>query len=121
MIWLTLAIIHLIRTASVLKFNLLGYFTAYQTENSNKEDVFPAQYILLQFTFSFICWQLYNEVPLVRHLPLPHQTILVTAKEVDVFMKKEMEEHRATLTPGDPRDFTDAYLEEMQKVNFLNL
>ncbi|XP_029141634.1 cytochrome P450 2C5-like [Protobothrops mucrosquamatus] len=59
--------------------------------------------------------RLYNEVPLVRHLPLPHQTILVTAKEVDVFMKKEMEEHRATLTPGDPRDFTDAYLEEMQK------
>ncbi|KAM3829174.1 cytochrome P450 2J6-like isoform 1-T1 [Vipera latastei] len=58
---------------------------------------------------------LYNLVPLVRSLPLPHQTILATAKEVDVFIKKEVEEHRLTLTPGEPRDFADAYLEEMQK------
>uniref|UniRef100_A0A8C6XKW5 Uncharacterized protein n=1 Tax=Naja naja TaxID=35670 RepID=A0A8C6XKW5_NAJNA len=58
---------------------------------------------------------LYNEVPLVRSLPLPHQTILATAKKVDVFIKKEVAEHKATMTLGEPRDFTDAYLEEMQK------
>ncbi|XP_070809001.1 cytochrome P450 2J2-like [Pituophis catenifer annectens] len=58
---------------------------------------------------------LYNEVPLVRNLPLPHQTILTTAKKIDVFIQKEVEEHKVTLTPGEPRDFTDAYLEEMQK------
>ncbi|XP_070808907.1 cytochrome P450 2J2-like isoform X2 [Pituophis catenifer annectens] len=58
---------------------------------------------------------LYNEVPLLRSLPLPHQTVLATAKKVDVFIKKEVEEHKATMIPGEPRDFADAYLEEMQK------
>ncbi|ETE57395.1 Cytochrome protein, partial [Ophiophagus hannah] len=29
--------------------------------------------------------------------------------------KKEVEEHKATMTLGEPRDFTDAYLEDMQK------
>ncbi|XP_013911210.1 PREDICTED: cytochrome P450 2J5-like [Thamnophis sirtalis] len=58
---------------------------------------------------------LYNEMPLVRSLPLPHQTILATGKKVDVFIKKEVAEHKATMTPGEPRDFIDAYLEEMQK------
>ncbi|XP_013929469.1 PREDICTED: cytochrome P450 2J3-like [Thamnophis sirtalis] len=58
---------------------------------------------------------LYNEVPLVRSLPLPHQTILRTAEKIYVFIQKEVEEHKATLTPGEPRDFTDAYLEEIQK------
>ncbi|XP_013911208.1 PREDICTED: cytochrome P450 2J5-like, partial [Thamnophis sirtalis] len=65
--------------------------------------------------FSSVCWQLYNEVPLVRSLPLPHQTILRTAEKIYVFIQKEVEEHKATLTPGEPRDFTDAYLEEIQK------
>uniref|UniRef100_A0A8C6XL38 Uncharacterized protein n=1 Tax=Naja naja TaxID=35670 RepID=A0A8C6XL38_NAJNA len=58
---------------------------------------------------------LYNEVPLVRSLPLPHQTILATVKKMDVFVKKEVAEHKATMTLGEPRDFTDVYLEEMQK------
>ncbi|KAG8143933.1 hypothetical protein E2320_001070 [Naja naja] len=58
---------------------------------------------------------LYNEVALVRSLPLPHQTILTTAKKIEAFIQKEVEEHKMTLTPGEPRDFTDAYLEEMQK------
>ncbi|XP_058011431.1 cytochrome P450 2F2-like [Ahaetulla prasina] len=58
---------------------------------------------------------LYNEFPLVRRLPLPHQTVLATAKKVDVFIKKEVEEHKVTMIPGEPRDFTDSYLEEMQK------
>ncbi|KAM6430460.1 cytochrome P450 2J2-like [Liasis olivaceus] len=58
---------------------------------------------------------LYNAVPLVRRLPLPHQTILATSKKVEDFIEKEVEEHKVTLVPGEPRDFTDAYLEEMQK------
>ncbi|XP_025029006.1 cytochrome P450 2J2-like isoform X1 [Python bivittatus] len=58
---------------------------------------------------------LYNAVPLVRRLPLPHQTILTIAKKVEDFIEKEVEEHKATLVLGEPRDFTDAYLEEMQK------
>ncbi|XP_054856464.1 cytochrome P450 2J2-like [Eublepharis macularius] len=59
--------------------------------------------------------QLYNAVPLVRGLPLPHQTILNNAVKVMAFFSKELEEHKATLVSGEHRDYIDAYLEEMQK------
>ncbi|XP_063169161.1 cytochrome P450 2F2-like [Candoia aspera] len=62
---------------------------------------------------------LYNAVPLVRGLPLPHQRILTNASKIFALLEKEVEEHKATLIPGEPRDFTDAYLEEIQKVDFL--
>ncbi|KAM6430448.1 uncharacterized protein PHA67_002446 [Liasis olivaceus] len=65
--------------------------------------------------FGYKIPKLYNAVPLVRRLPLPHQTILTTSKKVEDFIEKEVEEHKATLVPGEPRNFTDAYLEEMQK------
>ncbi|XP_025033128.1 cytochrome P450 2J2-like [Python bivittatus] len=58
---------------------------------------------------------LYNAMPLVRRLPLPHQRILTTMKKIDDFIEKEVEEHKATLVLGEPRDLTDAYLEEIQK------
>ncbi|XP_034281354.1 cytochrome P450 2F2-like [Pantherophis guttatus] len=58
---------------------------------------------------------LYNEVPFVRSLPLPHQKLLTLTKKMDTIFQQEIEEHKATLTVGEPRDFTDAYLEEMQK------
>uniref|UniRef100_A0A8C5RG86 Cytochrome P450 n=1 Tax=Laticauda laticaudata TaxID=8630 RepID=A0A8C5RG86_LATLA len=59
---------------------------------------------------------LYNEVPIVRSLPLPHQQLFTFTKKIQTFIQEEMKEHKATLTPGEPRDFTDAYLEEMQKL-----
>ncbi|ETE57844.1 Cytochrome protein, partial [Ophiophagus hannah] len=58
---------------------------------------------------------LFNAVPLVRRLPLPHQKILTNVRKMFDLLEKEMEEHKATLTPGEPRDFIDAYLEEIQK------
>ncbi|XP_070616593.1 cytochrome P450 2J5-like [Erythrolamprus reginae] len=58
---------------------------------------------------------LFNAVPLVRRLPLPHQKILTNARKMFALIEKEMEEHKATLIPGEPRDFVDAYLEEIQK------
>ncbi|KAL8194651.1 UNVERIFIED_CONTAM: hypothetical protein K2H54_027933 [Gekko kuhli] len=59
--------------------------------------------------------QLYNAVPLVRRLPLPHQRIFKNADKVIAFFLEELEEHRATLVPGQHRDYVDAYLEELQK------
>ncbi|XP_032087338.1 cytochrome P450 2F2-like [Thamnophis elegans] len=58
---------------------------------------------------------LYNEVPLVRSLPLPHQELFRVTKKIQAFHQQEIDEHKATMIPGEPRDFTDAYLEEMQK------
>ncbi|XP_077166725.1 cytochrome P450 2J2-like [Paroedura picta] len=59
--------------------------------------------------------KLYDAVPLVRGLPLPHQKIFNNMKKVFAFFSEELEEHRATLVPGEPRDYVDAYLEEIQK------
>ncbi|XP_060110157.1 cytochrome P450 2J6-like isoform X1 [Heteronotia binoei] len=59
--------------------------------------------------------QLYNAVPLVRGLPLPHRRLLRNADKVIAFFLKELEEHKETLVPGEHRDYVDAYLEEIQK------
>ncbi|KAJ7312030.1 hypothetical protein JRQ81_006361, partial [Phrynocephalus forsythii] len=61
-------------------------------------------------------WALfYNEVPLLRWLPLPHQTILTNFQKVFAFFTKELEEHKASFVPGEHRDLVDAYLDELQK------
>ncbi|XP_078525445.1 cytochrome P450 2J2-like isoform X2 [Lissotriton helveticus] len=59
--------------------------------------------------------QIYNAIPLVRRLPLPHQTILKNAETVDAFLRSIQEEHKKTFIPGKPRDYIDCYLEEMEK------
>ncbi|KAL8194652.1 UNVERIFIED_CONTAM: hypothetical protein K2H54_027981 [Gekko kuhli] len=59
--------------------------------------------------------QLYNAVPFVRMLPLPHRNLFKIADKVLGFFSKEIEEHRTTFVPGDHRDVIDAFLEEMQK------
>ncbi|XP_066494094.1 cytochrome P450 2J2-like [Tiliqua scincoides] len=58
---------------------------------------------------------LFNTVPFVRKLPLPHQTLLKVTEEVLAFCTREVEEHKATHIRGQPRDFIDKYLEEIQK------
>ncbi|XP_026570162.1 cytochrome P450 2J6-like [Pseudonaja textilis] len=58
---------------------------------------------------------LYNAVPLVRRLPLPHQRILTNVQKIFAFLEKEVEEHKTTFISGETRDFVDAYLEEIKK------
>ncbi|XP_078236647.1 cytochrome P450 2J6-like [Pogona vitticeps] len=61
-------------------------------------------------------WALvYNEVPLLRRLPLPHKTVFENAQKIFAFFTKELDEHKATFVPGEHQDFIDAYLDEMQK------
>ncbi|XP_078525379.1 cytochrome P450 2C8-like [Lissotriton helveticus] len=59
--------------------------------------------------------QIYNAIPLVRRLPLPHQTILKKAETVDAFLRSIQEEHKKTFIPGKPRDYIDCYLQELEK------
>nr|XP_056718311.1 cytochrome P450 2J6-like [Euleptes europaea] len=59
--------------------------------------------------------QLYNALPFVRRLPLPHQNVFKAKEKVLAFFSKEVEEHRATRVPGVHRDVIDAYMEEIQK------
>nr|XP_020661376.1 cytochrome P450 2J2-like isoform X2 [Pogona vitticeps] len=58
---------------------------------------------------------LYNEVPLLRRLPLPHKTLFENVQKVFAFYTKELDKHKATFVPGEHRDFTDAYLDKLQK------
>ncbi|XP_043937189.1 cytochrome P450 2J6-like [Protopterus annectens] len=59
--------------------------------------------------------ELYNTVPIIRRLPLPFQKIFRNADEILSFLKNIAEEHKKTLTLGEPRDFVDCYLEEIDK------
>ncbi|XP_026570166.1 cytochrome P450 2J6-like [Pseudonaja textilis] len=58
---------------------------------------------------------LYNAVPLVRRLPLPHQRIVRNAQKIFAFLEKEVEEHKTMFIPGETQDFIDAYLEEIKE------
>ncbi|KAJ7312031.1 hypothetical protein JRQ81_006362 [Phrynocephalus forsythii] len=61
-------------------------------------------------------WALvYNEFPMLRSLPLPHQNILKNIQKIFAFCTKEMDDHKATFVPGEHRDLIDAYLDELQK------
>ncbi|XP_034540775.1 cytochrome P450 2F2-like [Notolabrus celidotus] len=58
---------------------------------------------------------LYDSFPIVRGLPLPFNQAF---KNVDTCRKlviAEVKEHIKTRVPGDPRDFVDCYLDEMDK------
>ncbi|XP_061593601.1 cytochrome P450 2J6-like isoform X2 [Cololabis saira] len=59
--------------------------------------------------------QLYNSFSLVmRYLPGPHQTVKQIWIEVQDFIKVELDEHKKSWDPSDPRDYIDCYLKEIQ-------
>ncbi|KAM5138870.1 cytochrome P450 2J6-like [Mantella aurantiaca] len=57
--------------------------------------------------------QLYNAFGFIKHLPLPHEKIFRNVKTVFAFLGNVLEEHRRTRVPGEPRDYIDYYLEEL--------
>ncbi|XP_056384387.1 cytochrome P450 2J6-like isoform X2 [Hyla sarda] len=59
--------------------------------------------------------QLYNAFGFVQYLPLPHKKIFRNVKIVFGFLGEVLEEHKRTRVPGQPRDYIDCYLEEMDK------
>lgn len=63
-------------------------------------------------------WQMYNSFPqLMRRLPGPHQRyIQIWAHTMD-FIRDELEKHKQSWDPSDPRDYIDCFLNEIQVVN----
>nr|AAI65796.1 Zgc:101673 protein [Danio rerio] len=59
--------------------------------------------------------QIFNFAPIIKHFPGPHQKIKKNADELSGFFQHEVKEHKKTLDPGSPRDYIDAYLQEMEK------
>ncbi|XP_051802860.1 cytochrome P450 2J6-like isoform X9 [Acanthochromis polyacanthus] len=59
--------------------------------------------------------ELYNSFPaLVRYFPGPHQRIKQLYKYVKDFIRAEINKHKQTLDPAEPRDYIDCYLNEIQ-------
>ncbi|XP_063294187.1 cytochrome P450 2J6-like [Pelobates fuscus] len=59
--------------------------------------------------------QLYNAFGFIHYLPLPHRKILRNVDTVFRFLGNVLEEHRKSRQPGEPRDYIDCYLDELDK------
>uniref|UniRef100_A0A667WFA5 Cytochrome P450 2F2-like n=1 Tax=Myripristis murdjan TaxID=586833 RepID=A0A667WFA5_9TELE len=55
---------------------------------------------------------LYDSAPMIRHLPLPFMRVF---KYYENLVKDLINEHRKTRVPGEPQDFIDCYLDELDK------
>ncbi|XP_029952819.1 cytochrome P450 2F2-like [Salarias fasciatus] len=58
---------------------------------------------------------LYDSFPLIRNLPLPFQEGIKNAERIVAAIGDFVTEHKKTRVSGEPRDFIDCYLDEMDK------
>ncbi|XP_047452532.1 cytochrome P450 2F2-like [Mugil cephalus] len=58
---------------------------------------------------------LYDSVPLIRYLPLPFNKGFENFELFDKLLLPMLAEHKKTRVPGEPRDFVDCYLDELEK------
>ncbi|XP_023121551.1 cytochrome P450 2F2-like [Amphiprion ocellaris] len=58
---------------------------------------------------------LYNSLPFIRKLPLPFNKAFKAMKRSSDLVLRLLNEHKKTRIPGEPRDFLDCYLDEMEK------
>lgn len=69
------------------------------------------------FIYFLLRLQLYNAFPsLFKYLPGPHQTVLANYREIERFLKVEVQKHVEQWNPEQPRDFIDEYIAEIEKV-----
>ncbi|XP_047453415.1 cytochrome P450 2F2-like [Mugil cephalus] len=58
---------------------------------------------------------LYDSMPIVRNLPLPFRKAFKNAEVCQGLTTAVLAEHKETRIPGQPRDFLDCYLDELEK------
>ncbi|XP_049912554.1 cytochrome P450 2F2-like [Epinephelus moara] len=58
---------------------------------------------------------LYDSVPMIRNLPLPFKKAFKNIKTCKKLVTRLLTEHKDTRVPGQPRDFLDCYLDELDK------
>ncbi|XP_051020400.1 cytochrome P450 2J3-like isoform X2 [Acomys russatus] len=65
---------------------------------------------------SSVMVNLYNIFPwIIKHLPGQHQTLLTTWRRLKLYISDIIANHRKDWNPEEPRDFIDAFLNEMTK------
>uniref|UniRef100_A0A3Q0SC02 Cytochrome P450, family 2, subfamily X, polypeptide 9 n=1 Tax=Amphilophus citrinellus TaxID=61819 RepID=A0A3Q0SC02_AMPCI len=58
---------------------------------------------------------LYDALPLIHYLPLPFRKAFKNAETLENLVLEFIREHKRTRVPGEPRDFIDCYLDELEK------
>ncbi|XP_039470498.1 cytochrome P450 2J6-like isoform X4 [Oreochromis aureus] len=58
---------------------------------------------------------LYDAFPIIRNLPLPFQKAFKKMEIYKNLSRRMVSEHKETRVPGEPRDFIDCYLDELEK------
>ncbi|XP_051807656.1 cytochrome P450 2F2-like [Acanthochromis polyacanthus] len=58
---------------------------------------------------------LYSSLPFIRKLPLPFNKAFKAVKRSSDLVLHLLNEHKKTRVPGEPRDFIDSYLDELDK------
>uniref|UniRef100_A0A672FPN2 Cytochrome P450 2F2-like n=2 Tax=Salarias fasciatus TaxID=181472 RepID=A0A672FPN2_SALFA len=58
---------------------------------------------------------LYDSLPIIRNLPLPFRKAFKNGVTVRALGRQLLTEHKKTRVPGEPRDFLDCYLDELDK------
>nr|XP_057930990.1 cytochrome P450 2F2-like [Doryrhamphus excisus] len=58
---------------------------------------------------------LYDSFPMIRGLPLPFMKSFENVKTCQKLARRVLAEHKSTRIPGEPRDFMDCYLDELEK------
>ncbi|XP_035272688.1 cytochrome P450 2F2-like isoform X3 [Anguilla anguilla] len=58
---------------------------------------------------------IYEMLPLLRHLPLPFQKAFQNMNMIKKSLADQVSQHKESWVPGEPRDLTDCYLDEMDK------
>uniref|UniRef100_A0A671YTZ6 Cytochrome P450 2F2-like n=1 Tax=Sparus aurata TaxID=8175 RepID=A0A671YTZ6_SPAAU len=58
---------------------------------------------------------LYDSIPMIRNLPLPFMKAFKNIETCKKLVTRLIAEHKDTRVPGQPRDFLDCYLDELDK------
>ncbi|XP_063777152.1 cytochrome P450 2C20-like [Pseudophryne corroboree] len=60
-----------------------------------------------------------NTFPILMDVPILKQKLFKESSELKSFVKKYIEQHKKTLSPGSPRDFIDYFLEKIKEEEHL--
>ncbi|XP_075045021.1 cytochrome P450 2J4-like [Mixophyes fleayi] len=92
----------------------IAFGKRYEYEDPTFRNILKALNEHMKMVFGF--WgQLYNLLGFIKYLPLAHQKIFKNIKIIFAFLGKILEEHKKSRVPGQPQDYIDCYLEELDK------
>uniref|UniRef100_A0A8C5N8Z6 Cytochrome P450 2D3-like n=1 Tax=Gouania willdenowi TaxID=441366 RepID=A0A8C5N8Z6_GOUWI len=66
--------------------------------------------------YAYGAWAtLYDHLPMIQNLPLPFREAFKSHKTLQTFISNNVTEHMRNRIPGEPKDFLDCYLDELEQ------